>query len=81
MGEDGQITVHSVGHGCTEVSRMNRVSSDIKMYLHHIITALEFYDRMASIPTCNNCGAPKCCQYRPAWGQPVRWNCPHWKEE
>ena len=61
--------------------KMNRVSSDIKSYLHHIITALDFYDRMANMPNCNDCGAPKGCQYRPAWGQPVRWNCPHWKEE
>ena len=60
---------------------MNEASRDIKMYLHHIIRALEFYDSMSHIHNCNDCGTPKGCMYRPAWGQPVRWNCPHWKEK
>lgn len=28
--------------------------------------------------TCNNC-IVRNCPYAPEWGQPVRWNCPHYK--
>ena len=27
---------------------------------------------------CNTCGV-KDCQYRPEWGKPVRYNCPHYE--
>ena len=60
---------------------MNEINQEVNAYLEHITRALEFYDRMSHMHNCNDCGAPKGCMYRPAWGQPVRWNCPHWKEQ
>lgn len=27
--------------------------------------------------TCNTCEIQNICQYAPGWGEPVRWNCPH----
>lgn len=49
--------------------------------LQEIIYSVEFREKMKNVHNCNDCGAPKGCLYRPAWGQPVIWNCPHWKEK
>lgn len=29
---------------------------------------------------CNTCGISKTCQYKPNWGQMVRFNCPHYQK-
>ena len=54
---------------------------DLMAMLQYIIRSIEFRNSMDHIHNCNDCGAPKGCMYRPAWGQLVRWNCPHWKEK
>ena len=33
--------------------------------------------KILDLPTCNECGSRKDCQYAPEWGQSVRYNCPH----
>lgn len=48
--------------------------------MYHVIAALKFYESMSDVHNCNDCGQPQKCMYRPKWGEPVRWNCPHWKE-
>lgn len=32
-------------------------------------------------PTCNTCSIRTICKYVPAWGEQVRYNCPHYKGE
>lgn len=32
-------------------------------------------DDIQSRPDCNTCGRLN-CEYKPAWGEPTRWNCP-----
>ena len=48
--------------------------------LKFIIDALEFTQEMRGVHNCNDCGVAEKCEYRPKWGEPVRWNCPHWGE-
>ena len=45
--------------------------------LKFIIDALEFTQEMRGVHNCNDCGVAEKCEYRPKWGEPVRWNCPH----
>lgn len=59
---------------------MSEKSNNIIVALNYIIESVRFREKMRDTHNCNDCGAPKGCMYRPAWGQPVRWNCPHWKE-
>ncbi len=54
--------------------------SQLAGLLRYIVDSIEFCERMKNVHNCNDCGQPKYCKYRPGWGQPVRWNCPHWKE-
>lgn len=35
----------------------------------------DYYDRVASLPDCNDCGRGA-CEYKPRWGEQVRINCP-----
>lgn len=51
--------------------------------LHNIITKALIYvidsfttlDKIMQLPNCNDCEI-KDCQYRPEWGEPIRYNCP-----
>jgi len=54
-------------------------SKDIIKALNYIIDAVKFREKMRGTHNCNDC-AFKGCEYYPAWGESVRWNCPHWKE-
>lgn len=45
-----------------------------------IATVLRAYDKITSLPDCNDC-AKKDCEYMPMWGEPTRYNCPLWKAE
>jgi len=47
--------------------------------LKYVIDALEFMEKMKYSHSCNDCGVVETCEYRPEWGKPVRWNCPHWE--
>lgn len=48
--------------------------------LKFIIDALEFTQEMRGVHNCNDCEVVEKCEYRPEWGKPVRWNCPHWEK-
>lgn len=50
--------------------------------LQYAADCIRYYERIASLPDCNNCGiAPKGCMYLPKWGEEIRINCPHWVKE
>lgn len=53
--------------------------------IERLTAALEhanfFIQRMAGYPTCNDCGAAMDCEHIPAWGEPVRYNCPFWERK
>lgn len=40
-----------------------------------------FVDRFRDLPSCNDCAIKTICPNRPAWGDPVRYNCYGWKPE
>jgi hypothetical protein len=48
-----------------------------------LVAALEhantFIQCISGYPTCNDCGAALGCEHIPAWGNPVRYNCPFWR--
>ena len=46
--------------------------------LRYLEDCMRFADAMKKLPTCNDCGDRGSCSYRPAWGDPVRYNCPLW---
>lgn len=48
--------------------------------VHHIADCILYYERLSSLPDCNTCGKQRSCKYRPAWGDPVRINCPLYQE-
>ena len=50
--------------------------------LRYASDCVRYYERIASLPDCNNCGmANNGCRYLPKWGEEVRINCPHWVKE
>ena len=59
---------------------MKTDQGDIIGILNFLMACVNFRKTMFDMPNCNNCGAAEGCDYLPDWGQPVRWNCPHWKE-
>ena len=55
---------------------------NIDKAIHETAYVLECIATLKSIQElgdCNTCGV-KGCQYRPDWGKPVRYNCPHYEE-
>ena len=44
-------------------------------YILECIAAMKLIQELGD---CNTCGV-KDCKYRPAWGKPVRYNCPHYE--
>lgn len=45
------------------------------------VTALRFMKMMQTATTCNTCAVRSSCNYAPAWGAQVRYNCPHYVKE
>ena len=37
-------------------------------------------DRVNELPSCNDCGKQRKCEYEPPIGEYCRINCPHWVE-
>lgn len=37
--------------------------------------------KISNLPNCHDCkkAAKRSCEYRPIWGDPVRYNCPLWE--
>lgn len=38
-----------------------------------------YYDQVAHLPSCNNCGKAQSCEYCPKPGEVARINCPLWR--
>ena len=57
---------------------MNDIEKMIGL-LRYAADCIYLVEKHRNDPTCNNCGAPKECMFRPEWGEHVRINCPHWK--
>ncbi len=55
--------------------RIKRLASD----LHYIADTLQFAAEVLQMPSCNDCADVLECQVAPAWGKPVRYNCPLWR--
>lgn len=47
--------------------------------LLYIADCMIYVNNMEKMPTCNDC-IRKNCKYRPEFGDPVRYNCPHHME-
>lgn len=47
----------------------------------YILDALMAYRSIVNSGDCNDCKVYKECQYRPDYGQLVRYNCPFYKKE
>ena len=41
----------------------------------------EAYERLKSLPDCNDCADVRDCTFAPQIGEPVRNNCPLWRPE
>ncbi len=48
--------------------------------LLYIADCLELINDLEISNNCNNCGIKGLCEYTPEVGEPVRWNCPLWKD-
>lgn len=55
--------------------RIKRLASD----LHYIADTLQFAAEVLQMPSCYDCADVRECQVCPAWGKPVRYNCPLWR--
>lgn len=53
-------------------------AEEIKSTLYGLIDMIDYYERVASLPDCNDCGGNNMCMYAPKPGQQVRINCPLW---
>lgn len=56
-------------------------NAEIKAILYRLINIVDYYERVASLPDCNDCGGRNMCMYAPKPGQQVRINCPLWRPE
>lgn len=57
------------------------MSSEMKEFIskiRYVADLLSLAEEVKNMPTCNDCGCDH-CTYKPEWGKPVRFNCPHWK--
>lgn len=45
--------------------------------LSYILDCLRVYKQISESGNCNDCGKIKTCEYKPQWGEMVRYNCPH----
>lgn len=63
------------------MSRLDDVISDVAGVLDYVPA----YRRIAQMPNCNDCeiacGIAKTCKVKPELGEPLRFNCPLWKEQ
>ena len=59
----------------------NPLSMDaLEKTVHRLFECVQFTKHMSSLHSCNDCGCVHLCLYEPKWGEPVRYNCPHWTE-
>lgn len=55
--------------------RIREIANDVRFVADVLMLAA----RIAEMPGCNDCGVEE-CEYEPRWGEPIRYNCPLWKE-
>ena len=58
-------------------SHVSPSDDEIEASLQLATQALRFLKQMQDVPTCNTCAISASCEYSPAWGAQVRYNCPH----
>ena len=49
--------------------------------LLYLADCLVFVKDMEGMTNCNTCGQKGKCGFAPEPGEPIRYNCPHWKEK
>lgn len=57
------------------MSELDDIFTDLK----HITDCILAYRRIINMPNCNDCGI-KDCEVKPKWYDPIRYNCPLWRE-
>ena len=56
------------------MSRLDDVIVDVA----YVLDTLRAYRSIVQTGCCNSCRR-KDCEYRPVWGEMVRYNCPHYE--
>lgn len=54
-------------------------AQELAKVLIYLADAVRVADMIRTQNCCNSCGKMKDCEYRPAWGEPTRINCPLWE--
>ena len=54
---------------------------EIRCILNRLINAIDYMERIDSLPDCNNCGNKMNCEFVPNYGGNTRINCPLWKRK
>ena len=57
---------------------MGRID-DIINKQEYILMVLRAYREITQSGCCNDCASSGECEYRPKWGEPIRYNCPFYK--
>lgn len=62
---------------------MSRFDQDREDIIKILFSILDYARLGYEISTCNNCNncEKTFCEYRPRWGEMVRWNCHLWEGE
>ena len=53
----------------------------IKEALEYMPECIDLLESILKSGDCNNCAKQTTCKYVPEWGEPVRYNCPHYEME
>lgn len=62
------------------MSRFDEDREDLIRLIFSICDYARLGYNISTYNSCNNCGDRE-CEYKPKWGDSVRWNCPLWKGE
>ena len=53
----------------------------LKEALEYMPECIDLLENILKSGNCNNCARVLTCKYVPEWGEPVRYNCPHYEAE
>ena len=59
------------------MNRLDQIISDIT----YVRSCLKLLKAIQESGCCNDCHKQKCCNYKPQWGEQVRYNCPFYEKE
>lgn len=62
------------------MSRFDEDREDLIRLIYSILDYARFGYSTSTYNSCNNCKRED-CEYKPDWGEHVRWNCPLWEDE